>query len=220
MPRDNDISWRRHQMETFSALPAICAGTGEFPTQRPVTRSFDIFFDMRLNNRLSKQSWGWWFETPWRSLWRHCYVSLSQWGGNNAWPMLFFLMWHRTSHERTVTYHMGLHEFRDCITNAHMFFFNMKLLTVWKIRIKPVLRRNLAKIPLSAASLFVDKSHFTVSQITALWLLCSVWTVRMIPALNCYWLNVMCKRHSVVFQLKAFPRMEKQSAISPCGLWS
>ena len=54
-------------METFSALLAICAGNspvpGEFPTQRPVTRSFDVFFDLRLNKRLSKQSWGWWFET-------------------------------------------------------------------------------------------------------------------------------------------------------------
>ena len=38
----------------------------------PVTRSFDIFFDLRLNKRLSKQSWGWWFETPSCSLWRHC----------------------------------------------------------------------------------------------------------------------------------------------------
>ena len=44
---------------------------GEFPTQRPVTRSFDVFFDLRLNKRLSKQSWGWWFETLSRSLWRH-----------------------------------------------------------------------------------------------------------------------------------------------------
>ena len=39
----------------------ICAGnsplTGEFPAQRPVTRSFDIFFDLRLNKRLSKQPW-------------------------------------------------------------------------------------------------------------------------------------------------------------------
>ena len=34
-------------------------------------RSFDIFFDLRLNKRLSKQSWGWWFETPSRPLWRH-----------------------------------------------------------------------------------------------------------------------------------------------------
>ena len=60
-------TWWRHQMETFSPLLAICAGnspgTGEFPAQRPVTRSFDVFFDLRLNKRLSKQSWGWWFET-------------------------------------------------------------------------------------------------------------------------------------------------------------
>ena len=68
-------SWWRHQMEIFSALLAICAGnspvTGEFPTQRPVTRSFDVYFDLRPNERLSKQSWGWWFETLSRSLWRH-----------------------------------------------------------------------------------------------------------------------------------------------------
>ena len=68
--------WWRHQMETFSALLAICAGnspvTGEFPAQRPVTRSFDGFFDLRLNKRLSKQRWGWWFETPTSPLWRHC----------------------------------------------------------------------------------------------------------------------------------------------------
>ena len=38
-------------------------GPGEFPTQRPVRRSFDVFFDLRLNKRLSKQPWGWWFET-------------------------------------------------------------------------------------------------------------------------------------------------------------
>ena len=47
-------------------------GPGEFPTQRPVTRGFDVFFDLRLNKRLSKQPWGWWFETPSWSLWRHC----------------------------------------------------------------------------------------------------------------------------------------------------
>ena len=67
---DTDHSWWRHHMETFSALLAICAGnspvTGEFPAQRPVTRNFDVFFDLRLNKRLSKQSWGWRLETPWR----------------------------------------------------------------------------------------------------------------------------------------------------------
>ena len=71
-------SWWRHQMKTFSELRAICAGNspvpGEFPAQKPVTRSFDVFFDLRPNKRLSKQSWGWWFETLSCSLWRHCNV--------------------------------------------------------------------------------------------------------------------------------------------------
>ena len=62
-------------METFSALLAICGGNspvpGEFPTQRPVARSFDVYFDLRPNKRLSKQSWGCWFETPSDPLWRH-----------------------------------------------------------------------------------------------------------------------------------------------------
>ena len=68
-------SWWRHQMETFSALLAGCVGnspvTGEFPEQRPLTRSSYIFFDLRLNKHLSKQSWCWWFDTPSRSWWRH-----------------------------------------------------------------------------------------------------------------------------------------------------
>ena len=68
--------WWRHQMETFSALLIICAGnspvTDEFLAHRPVTRSFDVFFDLRLNKPLSKRSWGWWFEAPSCSLWRHC----------------------------------------------------------------------------------------------------------------------------------------------------
>ena len=69
-------------METFSTLPALCAEhspvTGEFPAQRPVTWSFDVFFDLRQNKQLSKQSWGWWFEMPSCSLWCHCNTQNSQ----------------------------------------------------------------------------------------------------------------------------------------------
>ena len=69
------LPWWRYQMETFSALLAHCVGnlplTGEIPAQRPVTRSFGVFFDLCLNKRLSKPSWGWWLMTPSRSLWRH-----------------------------------------------------------------------------------------------------------------------------------------------------
>ena len=68
--------WWHHQMETFSALLALCQGnlpvTGEFPSQRTVMRSFDIFFDPCLNKQFSKQSRHQWFEMPSRPLWCHC----------------------------------------------------------------------------------------------------------------------------------------------------
>ena len=88
-------TWWRHQMETFSALLAICAGNspvpGEFPAQRPVTRGFDVFFDLRLNKRLGKQSWGWWFETLSRPLWRH--------RNGNYWS-LYRGQWQSLSHSK------------------------------------------------------------------------------------------------------------------------
>ena len=77
----SDVYWWGFVMMTsssgniYSALLTICAGNspviGEFPAQRPMTRSFDGFFDLRLNIRLRKQSLGLWFETPSRPLWRH-----------------------------------------------------------------------------------------------------------------------------------------------------
>ena len=96
-------SWRRHQMETFSALLAQCAGnsrvTGEFLAQRPVTRSFDVSFDLHLNKHLSKQSRGWWSETLSRTLWRHY----------NARPL--FIGWYTAlpqeiSQERGINWHL------------------------------------------------------------------------------------------------------------------
>ena len=63
----------------FHVTGPLCGeftGAGEFPTQRPVTRSLDVFFGLRLNKPLSKQSWGWWLGTPSHSLWRYCYVFL------------------------------------------------------------------------------------------------------------------------------------------------
>ena len=66
---DDVIKWN-----IFRVTGPLCGeftGPGEFPTQRPVTRSFDVFFDLRLNKRLSTQSWGWWFETLSRPLWHY-----------------------------------------------------------------------------------------------------------------------------------------------------
>ena len=62
----------------FRVTGPLCGeftGPGEFPAQRPVTRSLDVFFDLRLNKRLSKQPRGWWFETSSWSLWCHCNVN-------------------------------------------------------------------------------------------------------------------------------------------------
>ena len=83
------ISLWRHKTESFYALLALCAGefTGDVrgihrspvncPHKGPVKRSCDVFFDLRLNKQLRKQSWGWWFETPSPPLWRHSNVTLS-----------------------------------------------------------------------------------------------------------------------------------------------
>ena len=78
-------------METFSTLlilferyPLI---TGGFPSQRPVTRSFDVFFDLHLNKRLSKQSRRQWFETQTHSLRRHC-NAMNQWWSRSLTHMV------------------------------------------------------------------------------------------------------------------------------------
>ena len=63
----------------FRVTGRLC---GEFtghrwsPPQRPVKRSFDIFFDLRLNGRLNKESWAWWFETPYSA---HYDVTIKIW---------------------------------------------------------------------------------------------------------------------------------------------
>ena len=90
--------WWCHEMETFSALLAICAGNSpvpaEFPAQRPVTRSFAVFFDLCLNKRLWKQSRGGWFETLSHPLWRHRNDL------HNYWDVLYasLLGWWSTTH--------------------------------------------------------------------------------------------------------------------------
>ena len=86
---DGEVDWRVSAIANESRDPPSWNGNifrvtgplcGEFTglrwipltNWRPVTRSFDILFDPRLNKRLSKQSWAWWFETPWCSLWHNC----------------------------------------------------------------------------------------------------------------------------------------------------
>ena len=73
-PHRDIIAWWRHQMKTFSGYWPFVWGIHRSPMKSPHKGlwSFDIFFDLRLNKRLSKQWWSWWFDVLSCSLWRHC----------------------------------------------------------------------------------------------------------------------------------------------------
>ena len=90
------IVWWRHQMETFSALLALCEGnppvTGGFPSQKPVTRIFDVFFDLRLNKRPN----GWannWDADDLRRNGAHYDVTVMARNCRDKWGVIVFINW-------------------------------------------------------------------------------------------------------------------------------
>ena len=76
--RDDVIKWN-HFPRYWPVVKGIHPSPVDSPLQRPVARSCDVFFDLHLHKRLSSQSRCRWFETPSRSLWRHCDVLGLQW---------------------------------------------------------------------------------------------------------------------------------------------
>ena len=81
VPTSSVVMMTSSNGNSFRVTGHLCGNSpvpGEFPTQRPVTLSFDVFFDLRLNKRLSKQTWGWWLETLPCPLWRHRNVELNR----------------------------------------------------------------------------------------------------------------------------------------------
>ena len=124
-------AWWRHQMETFYALLAICAEnspvSGEFPAQRPVTRRVDVSFDLCLNKRVRKQSWGWWFETLSCPLWRHCNVVVhSLWGKFNT------LQWrHNERNETSKPRGTGLSEGNPPVDSPSQKASNAENVSIW-----------------------------------------------------------------------------------------
>ena len=124
-------------METFSTLLALCAGnspvTGEFPSQRPVTRSFEVFFDLRLNQRLSKLSWGWWFETQLCSLWRHCndwfkFGAVRQYRSLPELMLNYLVVWYLSPHGITRT--QWVNEIRLQQFGTIVFFLSMRCMLI------------------------------------------------------------------------------------------
>ena len=68
----DDVSKWKHCPRYWPFVQGIHRGPVNSPHKWSVMRSFHVFFDLCLNKRLSKQLWGWWFETPSYPLWRHC----------------------------------------------------------------------------------------------------------------------------------------------------
>ena len=103
----------------FRVTGPLCGeftGPVEFPTQRPVTRSFDVFFVLSLNKRLSKQLWGWWFETLSSSLWRHCNVEWKLAAISDRELVFLAAVMKKTLHSRDVTMLLSWWRHRKNIT--------------------------------------------------------------------------------------------------------
>ena len=79
---DDGVIKRKHAPRYWPFVGGDSPVTGEFPSQRPMTHSFDVFFDVRLNKCLSTQSRRRWFETPLRPLRRHRNILMSQWAND------------------------------------------------------------------------------------------------------------------------------------------
>ena len=96
-----------HQMETFSTLLTICASnspvTGEFPAQRPVTRSFDVFFDLRLNGWVNNRKAG-----DLKCHRTHYDVTVMKWSRYNENQLLFFTLCHCNGNDNNSQFHFSL----------------------------------------------------------------------------------------------------------------
>ena len=131
--------------------------TGEFPAQRPVTRSFDAFFDLRLNKQLSKQSWGWWFETP--LLWRRCDDGLS--------PVLCQACpWTNAGFMLSGSFQLTLNQnttLFNSFEKRHLLFVGLNALTLRRCRVPSSLSKSYVYVdPMCGVSILVLKSTVLV----------------------------------------------------------
>ena len=113
--------WWRHQMGTFSAKLTFFEGnllvTSGFPSKRPAIRSFNIFFDLRLNKRLNKQSRRRRFETPSPLSWLHCNEVMIR--------AMEYILWILGPHSRVEKSHIYIDEYNftheSIINNWRMY---------------------------------------------------------------------------------------------------
>ena len=156
-------------METFSVLLAFCAGnspvTGEFPSQRPVTRSFEVFCHLRLDKRLNKQSWGWWFEMLSRSLWRNCNERYDYSGSDRSIPLLWYMQ--RGSMDETVERYINVtvitfsywptlsSKYLGCVTSIQILLSgrNMQIQWIWWLKTRLIDSKIMLQVTMTGADL-------------------------------------------------------------------
>ena len=101
-------------MEVFPAFRVLCEGnsslTDGFSSQRPVTRSYDVYFELRQNERLCKKSRHRWFETLLCSSWCHCNVNWLTWKAVSI--CCDPLKWRHNEHDGVFN-----HQPYDCLLN-------------------------------------------------------------------------------------------------------
>ena len=131
------MAWWRHKMETFSALLAICAGNspvpGEFPPQRPVTRSFDVYFDLRPDKRLSKQSL---VNSPQKGRWRGAFTISLICTWTNGWVSnreAGDLSCHRAPYDVIVMIHQNLFVVFRCFIKNELTYLRYIISFILKL---------------------------------------------------------------------------------------
>ena len=122
----------------FRVTGPLCGeftGPCEFPAQRPVTRSFGVFVDLHPNKRLSKQWWGWWFQTQSCPLWRHRIV-LCRWWIWFWWQGPSFICISQVHVHAFVQQWHPDNAYLGCIMLCEWFWFTQKALhnPFWKIK--------------------------------------------------------------------------------------
>ena len=89
---DDVIKWN-HFPRKWSFVRRIHRSPVKSPHKGRWRGAFDVFFDLRLNKRLGKQSWGWWFETLSCPLWRHCNAVM---GTSRSGRLTVVTVWYRS----------------------------------------------------------------------------------------------------------------------------
>ena len=154
------------EMETFSVLLALCEGNPPvicgFSSQRPVSWSFGVFYDLRLNKQLNKQSIHRWIETPSHSLWRHCNGSH---GISSSWVFCTQFLATLTHWDRDEMKNISQMTFSNAFSSMKMFEFRLQFHWTLFPRVQlTIFQRRPGDKPLSETMMVKLLTHICVNR--------------------------------------------------------